>query len=208
MSGVQTFTINNVQCVHPTFSIFTESRESLKEMEMMLCAATGYRYSEPDILANIDFVMTDSTAHNLEVLESVCKEFGVKPPRALTCNVHPLMMPRKVKDVSRLIHDTIGPNNVKESFLIEIELANEDCIIKAITCLSNFINYSAKLWNRHFDNFIKPRQNMSNSLKDHRFNRIFACCEGLVCHIDDISNYLDRFRNIVKWHFNSRLKFR
>ena len=58
----------------------------------MLCAATGYRYTEQDILANIDFVMTDSTAHNLEVMESVCKEYDAKRPRALTCNVHPLMM--------------------------------------------------------------------------------------------------------------------
>ena len=74
MSGVgsyvvQSFIINNVQRILPTFSIFTESGESLKEMEIMtikmLCAASGYKYTEKDILANIDFVMADSTAHNL-----------------------------------------------------------------------------------------------------------------------------------------------
>ena len=142
-------------------------------------------------------------AHNLKVMESVCKEYDVEPPRALTCNVHPLMMmmQRKVKEVFRLVHDALGSNKVKDCFLTEIDFANEDFITKAITCLSNFINkdYSAKPWNRqsHFDDFIKPRKNMSITLKDHRFNRIFACCEGLVNHIDDIAQYLDRFRNIV-----------
>ena len=173
MSGVgkyvgQSFTINKVQRVLPTFSVFTESRDSLKELEIMtlkmLCAATGFKYTQQDILANIDFVMTDSTSHNLEVMESVCKEFDVKAPKALICNIHPLMMQKKVKEVFRLIHDTVGSDKVKECFLTDIDLANEDFITKAITCLSKFINkdYSAKPWNRqsHFDNFIKPRNNI------------------------------------------------
>ena len=105
--------------------------------------------------------MTDSTSHNLEVIESVCKEFDIKAPKALTCNIHPLMMmQRKVKEVFRLIHNTIGSDKVKECFLTDNDLANEDFITTAITCLSNFINkdYSAKTWNRqsHFDNFNNP----------------------------------------------------
>ena len=89
MSGVgsyvvQSFTINSVQRVLPTFSIFTESRDSLKEMEIMtikiLCAASGCKYTEQDILSNIDFVMSDSTAHNLEVMQSVCQEYQVESP--------------------------------------------------------------------------------------------------------------------------------
>ena len=79
--------------------------------------------------------MTDSTSHNLEVIESVCKEDDIKAPKALTCNIHPLMMmmQRKVKEVFHLIHNTIGSDKV-----------NKD--------------YSAKTWNRqsHFDNFNKP----------------------------------------------------
>lgn len=145
----------------------------------ILCAAAGCRYTEQDILANLQFVMTDSTAHNLEVMESVCKEYGVKAPKALTCNVHPLMMmQRKIKEVFRIIHDEIGASKIKDCFLTETDFANEDFITKSITCLSNFINkdYSAKPWNRqsHFDNFIKPRKNRSVTLKDHRFNRLFA----------------------------------
>ena len=38
---------------------------------------------------------------------------------------------------------------------------------------------------------------MSITLKDHHFNRIFSCCEGLVYHIEDIAHYLATFRNIV-----------
>ena len=62
MSGVgnyvvQSFTINNVQQALPTFSIFTESRESPKDLELttlkILCAAVGHRYTEAEILARI-----------------------------------------------------------------------------------------------------------------------------------------------------------
>ena len=211
MSGVgsyvvQSFTINNVQRALPTFSIFTESRESLKDLESttlkILCAAVGYRYTEADILANIDFVMTDSTSHNLNVMESLCDDNGVKHPKALTCNIHPLMMmQRKVKDIFRMIHDTIGADKLKQCFLSDVDFANDDFITKAIHCLSNFINRdcSAKPWNyhSHFNSHIKPRKNMSVILKDHRFNRIFVCCEGLAYHIDDIASYLDTYRNIV-----------
>ena len=38
---------------------------------------------------------------------------------------------------------------------------------------------------------------MSITLKDHHFNCIFSCCEGLVYHIEDIAHYLATFRNIV-----------
>ena len=211
MSGVgnyvvQSFTVNNVQRALPTFSIFTESKESLKELESMtlniLCAAVGYRYTEAEILANIDFVMTDSTSHNLNVLESVCDDYGVKHPKALTCNIHPLMMmQRKVKEIFRVLHDTIGADKLKQCFLSDVDFANDDFITKAIHCLSNFINKdcSAKPWNyhSHFNSHIKPRKNMSVILKDHRFNRIFVCCEGLAYHIDDIASYLDKYRNVV-----------
>ena len=109
-------------------------------------------------------------SHNLEVIESVCKEVDIKAPKALTCSIHPLMMmQRKVKELFRLIHKKIGYDKVKECFLTDIVLANEDFIIRAITCLSNFIkkDYTAKTWNRqsHFDHFIYY-------VKDFRFNRI------------------------------------
>lgn len=198
MSGVgsyvvQSFTINNVQRSLPTFSIFTESRESLKDLEsttqIILCAFVGYIYTESEILENIDFVMTDSTSHNLNIMERLYNDYGVKHPKALTCNIHPLiMMQRKVKDIFRMIHDTIGADKLKQCFLSDF--ANDDFITKAIHCLSNVINRdcSAKPCNyhSHFNSYIKPRKNKSVIHKDHLFNHIFVYCEGLVYHIDDI----------------------
>ena len=168
----------------------------------ILCAAVGYKYTEAQILENIDFYMTDSTSHNLNVIEGLCEQHGVVPPKALTCNVHPLMMmQKKIKEVFQLLQDTIGGEKLKQCFLSDVDFANDDFITKAMHCLSNFINRdcSAKPWNYYstFNNFIKPRKNMSVVLKDHRFNRIFVCSEGLTYHLDDIANFLDNYRNIV-----------
>ena len=114
----------------------------------ILCAAVGYKYTEAQILENINFYMTDSTSHNLNVIEGLCEQHGVVPPKALTCNVHPLMMmQKKVIEVFRLLHDTIGGEKLKQCFLSDVDFANDDFITKAMHCLSNFINRdcSAKL---------------------------------------------------------------
>ena len=203
---VQSLSIDGVQRPLPTFSIFTETRESLEELEVMtirmLVAASGYRYSEQDILRKIDFVMHDSTSHNLKVINNVCERFNVEAPKSLLCNIHPLMMfQRQVKDVFQSVHDTLGKDRIVECFLVDVDFANEDFISKAIKCLTSFINkdFSAKPWNRqsHFDSFIAPKINESFSYKEQRFNRLFQCCMVLVYHIDDIANYLDTYRNII-----------
>ena len=94
---VQSLMIDGAQHALPTLGVFTESRETLKDLEIttlkILSAASGHKYSEQDILRRISFVMTDSTAHNLEVIESVCEELNVDEiPGTLLCNIHPLMM--------------------------------------------------------------------------------------------------------------------
>ena len=204
---VQSITIDGVQRPLPTFSIFTESRESLEELESMtlriLSAACGYKYTEQDLLGRIDFVMTDSTSHNLNVMENVCHRHKVDSiPKQLLCNMHPLLMlQRKVKDVFQVLHDKLGKNRIIECFLVDVDFAGEDFITKAIKCLTSFISkdYSSKPWNRqkHFDTYIAPKSNESISYKDHRFNRLFQCCMVLVYHIDDIASYLDTYRNVV-----------
>ena len=59
---VQYVTINGKQRSLPTMSIFTESRESLAELEKstmkMLSAATGYTCSGKEMFGNVNFVMT------------------------------------------------------------------------------------------------------------------------------------------------------
>ena len=71
---VQAMTINGTQRALPPLPISTESYENLKDLEItlkILSAASGYKYSAQDILSKINF-MTNSTAHNIGVIEKVC----------------------------------------------------------------------------------------------------------------------------------------
>lgn len=204
---VQSLVINGKQRALPTLGIFSETRDNLKELEILtlniLAAACGHNYSPKDILSRITFVMTDSTAHNLGVIENVCKELEVEEtPKSLVCNIHPLMMFQgKIKQFWTELHNKFGNTKLSEAFVVDVEFRNESFPAKALKCLSSFINKdtSAKPWNRQreFDQFIKPKTNKSISYKDHRFNRIFDCSLVTLHHIDDISNFLSHFTNVV-----------
>ena len=73
---VQSLSINDVQRNLPISGIFTEKRETLADLVkctiQIFSAASAYKYSTSDILKKITFVMSDSTAHNLKVMEKVC----------------------------------------------------------------------------------------------------------------------------------------
>ena len=206
---VQSVTINGNKRSLPTYGIFTESRSSLKDLELstleILSACSGYKHTKADIVKNISFVMTDSTEHNLGVIEKVCEELAVEEtdiPLTLVCNVHPLMMFQdKVKKLCHVLHTSLGAKKISECFLVDIDFQNESFVVKAMKCLTNFINkdFSAKPWNRysHFTQFIRPKQNKSITLKDHRFNRLFDCALCVLYHMDDIAEYLDKFSSIV-----------
>ena len=128
---VQSLTINGEQRALPSFGVFTESRETLKDLEIatlkMLAIASFHEFSEQDILRKISFIMTDSTSHNLEVIESVCEELEVEEiPRTLLCNVHPLMLFQgKIKQLCQEIHDSLGKKKISECFLVDVEFRNE-----------------------------------------------------------------------------------
>ena len=204
---VQSFSIDGKQRALPTLNIFSESRATLKELELMtfqmLAAATGYKYSEKDLVEKIDFIITDSTAHNLGVIKDVCEDLNIDSvPGSLVCHIHPMMMfQRVVKSLFQEIHDALGTNAIKDCFITEIDFKHESFIYKAINCLCSFINgdYSSKPWNRqqHFDSFISPKKNESLSLKDHRFDRLFECCLRTLYHLDDIKQYLDTHKSIL-----------
>ena len=197
---VQSLSINGLQHCLPTLGIFTETLESLKDLEIttlkMLSAASGYKYSEQDILKRISFVMADSTSHNLNVINLVCDELEVEEvPGTLLCNIHPIMMFQgKIKELCKEVHDSIGSRKIKDCFFVDIDFRSGSFVEKSMNCLNNFINknYSCKPWNRysHFGTFIKPKKNRSICLKDHRFNRICECALAALHHIDDIANYL------------------
>ena len=211
MSGVgkyivQSLTINGKKRTLPTFGISTETRDSLsdlmKDTVRILSISTRNKYSEQEILRKVNFVMTDSTSHNLKVIEKVCEDLSVdKVPSTLLCNVHPLMMfQNKIKQLCQMLHDALGTEKITNCFMVDVDFRNESFVIKALKCLSNFISneYSAKPWNRHshFSAFIKPKKNMSISLKDHRFNRLMDCSLALLYHFDDVASYLDKFTSI------------
>ena len=77
---IQSFVINGVRRALPTLGIFTGSRETLVELELMtlkiLYASTGNKYSPKEIMEKIDFVMTDSTSHNINVVDQVCENLN------------------------------------------------------------------------------------------------------------------------------------
>ena len=81
----------------PTFGIFQEKRETPADLVkctiQILSAAPTCKYSTSDILKKITFVMSDSTAHNLTVMEKVYEDEGFENnPLVLLCNIHSVMM--------------------------------------------------------------------------------------------------------------------
>ena len=212
MSGVgsyvvQSLTINGVQRCLPMFGIFTESRESLKDLEIcslkILSASCYHEYSEKEILQHIKSVITDSTPHNLNVISQAAEELGAESvPSTLLCNAHPLtMFQGKIKGLCQQIHDSLGNQKINECFLVDIEFKNQSFIIKSLNCLLNFINRdnSSMPWNRcgHYEAFIKPKKNKSLSSKDRRFNCLPECAMAALYHIDDIAAYLEEYEHII-----------
>ena len=96
--------------------------------------------------------MTDSTAHNLGVIQEVGAELGAESsPLSLVSTVHPLMMMQgKVKSVFKEIHDALGTGIIKECFMVNIGFRNGSLFEKALNCLTSFISneFSSKPWNR------------------------------------------------------------
>ncbi|XP_066926157.1 uncharacterized protein [Clytia hemisphaerica] len=204
---VQSLSINGVRRSLPTFGVFSETKETLKDLQIttfdILSASSNRKYSNKDILKKISFVMSDSTAHNIGVIESVCEELAIDDvPKTLLCNVHPLMMfDRKIRELCQEIHNHLGGKKLADCFYVDVDFRRESFPIKAVKCLSNFIckDFSAKPWNysTHFGEFIQPKENVSLSLKDSRFNRLPVCCISLIYLIDDIAAYLEKYSDIL-----------
>lgn len=96
---------------------------------------------------------------------------------------------------------SFGSKKLDDCFTVDVDFKSENFILKAIKCLTNFVNEenSAKPWNRfsHFSQYIAPKQNETISLKDHRFNRLNDCCLVFLHHFDDIAEYLMKFDSIT-----------
>ena len=111
----------------PTFGIFSETKQTLKDLTVttinVLSAATGHKYSPKEILQRISFTMTDSTAHNIGVMDKVCEELEVETiPAQLLCNVHPLMLfQNQIKDLCQQIYNHLGKQKIQECFLVDVD---------------------------------------------------------------------------------------
>ena len=96
---------------------------------------------------------------------------------------------------------SFGSKKLDDCFTVDVDFKRENFILKAIKCLTNFVNEenSAKPWNRfsHFSQYIAPKQNETIFLKDHRFNRLNDCCLVFLHHFDDIAEYLMKFDSIT-----------
>ena len=92
----------------------------IRSNHTMLSATSFHKYSENAILNRIDFVITDSTFHSLEVNESVCKKFEVENIlRNLLCKINPLMMLQgKIKELCQEKHDSLGKKKLANVFLL------------------------------------------------------------------------------------------
>ena len=147
MSGVgnyvvQSLTLDSVQCVLPTFSIFTETRESLKELQIMtlhyaLCFCWVQIFGEQNSGTNR---LRHDRQHQSQFNSygKCCKHFkSDSSPKSLVCNVHPLMMfQQKIKEVFQLLYDTLHKDRLVDCFLVDVDFAWEDFITKALKCLN------------------------------------------------------------------------
>ena len=120
--SVQGVSINGKYRALPTLTVASENRMNLADLKItvfdILEAASGI--SSKTLFEKIDFVLTDQTAHNLEVEKSVAEKLQTEyEPSHLFCNVHASLMFNRVltKEWSE-IENTIGRNKIYSSFLV------------------------------------------------------------------------------------------
>jgi hypothetical protein len=200
-SSVQGITINRKYRPLPTLAIASESRQNLKDLKLtmfnILSVVSGVPIEQ--IHNKIDFVMTDSTSHNLGVGLLVTEELGVQhTPSHLLCQVHPaLMMVRKLEEVCKEIESTIGSDKLHSSFTISLTNNNDSISCQFIDAMHRFIShdFNHKAWNRAdaFGQFIHPKKNISVKLAKERFTRFPYLCGLSLYYDDDLTAYLEKF---------------
>ena len=71
-----------------------------------------------------------------------------------------MLFQNKLKELYNDIQLSFGFKRLDECFTVDVDFKNENFVLKAIKCLSNFVNEenSARPWNRfsHFTKFIAP----------------------------------------------------
>ncbi len=203
--SVQGISIDGVYHALPTLPIATESRANLKDLKLttlhLLSAVSGV--SVETLFSKLDFVMTDSTAHNMEVEKLVAEELNLDHiPEHLLCHTHPVLMMTRVMDgVFKEIEGTIGKDKIFASFNVTPN-ANQDSIFtQFLDCANRLIShdFDHKPWNKaaEFDIFIAPKKNISVRLASERFTRFCFLCAVTLHHDKDIVQFLRKFDHVT-----------
>ena len=101
----------------PPLPVCTETETTLKDLIIvttMLSAAPNNKCNPNRIFSKVNFVMTDSTAHNLGVVVLVAKDLeNPTCSPTLLCNGHLFrIMQSKIKELCHQINDGIGKKQI------------------------------------------------------------------------------------------------
>ena len=201
---VQGITVDGKHRALPTLGIERETRTNLAELKLttfkILEVASGIPAKK--LFQRVNFVMTDQTAHNFEVASLVCEELQIDQlPFHLFCNVHPtLMFNRILVKCWTKVEEQIGLDKLYSTILVDTTNRKDSVTEQSIDCFTRVINhdFDHKPWNysREFDESIAPRKNMSQSLKDERFERLTQCAATTLHHYEDGIMFLDQMTHV------------
>ena len=167
----------------------------------ILSAVSGF--SKESLFAKIDFVMTDATAHNLEV-ETLLSEELHSPhlPKHLLCHVHPVFaFLRQLDGVFKEIEATIGRDKIFANFNVTPNESQESVMSQFLDCSVRLVShdFDHKPWNKaeEFDLFIAPKANTSIRMASERFTRYPFVCAAVLHHDSDIDGFLNKYDHVT-----------
>ena len=203
--SVQGVTVNKKYFAFPTLSLSRETRTNLASLKVTVMNILSVCGSVPadHLWEKIDFVMTDGTAHNLEVDEKVAEHLGSEHvPEHLLCQVHPaLMFSRKLQSFWGEVDKAIGPDKIFAGFAVSLSDQQVSVTQQWMDCVTRLVthDFDQKPWNRasDFDLFISPLSNPAKRLIKERFNSLPYTC--LVANWLDIHviAFLAKYSNVT-----------
>lgn len=140
--SVQGININGTYRSLPTLAIASETRQNLKDLKITVMSMLSVVGGVPieTLYQKIDFVMTDSTAHNLGVEALISEELGVEyRPSHLLCHAHPVMMfVRKLEEECKDVEATIGTDKLFAAFSVPFSNTNDSVTNQFVDIVHRF----------------------------------------------------------------------
>ena len=203
--SVQGATIDGKFYPFPTLCLASETRENLAQMKLTILAilSTVSGVSSEEIWKCIDFTMTDSTIHNMQVDDKVAEALGTDHvPSHLLCQVHPAcMFTRQLQKLCKQVDTTIGPSKIFSVFAVSLSDVQESVVEQWMDCLTRLVthDFDHKSWNysEQFDIFIAPLKNPAKRLQKERFNSLNYTAMISLFLDKHVSDYLNKFTNII-----------